>query len=249
MQIHEITKRNLNEAGFGAGLASGLTSALSKVGVGGPDASAYQQSKIGGPGGQPGAYKATAGLVKTLTTTMQTAWAQTIKSYLEQTKDEQGYPVMGIAQLPPAAQSMLHKDLMAMINNTIRPSMRNFDYQTMGNQSNDPDVVGAAADIKDTIAKNADKIYQLTVSGTAKTAQLTQLFQDMVTNGIAPAQNLLTFTTQRITPKWGRDPTTGEITIDTRGGQPEVFDSSNPQHKEAWADIQNGMASKGHPPV
>jgi len=248
MQIHEITRRKLSEAGFGAGLATGLTSALSKVGVGAPDASAYQQSKTGGAGGQLGAYKATAGLVKTLTTTMQTAWAQTIKSYLEQTKDEQGNPVMGIAQLPPATQSMLHKDLMAMINNTIRPSMRNFDYQTIGNQSNDPDVVGAAADIKDTISKNADKIYQLTVSGTAKTAQLTQLFQDMVTNGIAPAQNLLTFTTQRITPRWGTDPTTKELTINLGAGD-QLFNMSDPRHKEAWDDLQSGMPSRGAPPV
>ena len=248
MQIHEVTRRNLKEVGFAGGLATGLASAMNKVGVAGPDASAYQPGKFGGPGGQAGAYKANASLVKTLTTTMQTAWAQTIKSYLEQSKDEIGNPVMSVAQLSPATQSALHKDLMTMINNTIRPSMRTWDYQTLGNQSNDPEIVGAAAEIKDSINKNADKIYQLTASGNAKTSQLTPLFQDMVTNGIAPAQNLLAFTTQKITPRWNLDPATGEYTIDFGSGT-EVFNPSNPRHKEAWEDFKSGVAAKGAPPA
>jgi hypothetical protein len=239
MQIHEITRRTLSEAGFAGGLATGLAGALNKVGVAGPDTSAYQDPKLGGDNSQLAAYKATAGLVKTLTTTMQSAWAQTIKSYLEQSKDEIGNPVVSVAQLDPATLAGLQKDLTAMINKTINPTTAGWDYESMGNRSNDPEIVGAATEIKNSIRKNAEKIYQLTTSGRAKTSELTPLFQDMVTNGIAPAKNLQSFTSEQRRIKFYQDPS-GNWIVDVGNG-PVKFDINNPEHKEVWDAFARGQ--------
>lgn len=227
MQIHEITRRKLSEAGFGAGLATGLTSALSKVGVAAPDASAYQQSS--GASDELSAYKANAALVSTMMGTMSKAWAQTVAKYMTQSKDPTtGAPVTDIKLLDEPTKHALKQELYKMVNGAIYPR-GDYDYNKLGDNSVDSDAIEQADIIKTAITTNLLKIWDQTSKG-VKGEALTPLWQGIVRDGIAPAQNFLTFTS-RGNAEIRQNPSSGKLEIKLPGKPSwEQFNYEDPNH-------------------
>jgi hypothetical protein len=228
MQIHEITqRRKLSEAGFGAGLATGLTSALSKVGVAAPDASAYQQSS--GANDELAAFKANAALVSTMMGTMSKAWAQTVAKYMAQSKDSTtGAPVTDIKLLDEPTKNILKQELYKMVNGAIYPR-GDYDYNKLGDTTVDTDSIEQADIIKTAITKSLLQIWEQTTKG-VKGEALTPLWQALVRDGIAPAQNFLTFTS-RGNADIRKNESTGKLEIKLPGKPSwEIFNYQDPQH-------------------
>jgi hypothetical protein len=245
MQIHEITQK-LNEVSPGgviaksflSGLAGGATSALSKVGITGPDASAYAEPTTGGANDPAGAQKATASLVASMVPAVTKAWGQTVAKYMAQSKDPvTDAPVTSVDRLDNASKQMLRKELYAMINNSIAPQSGNYNYETLGNSLTDLDAQEQADIIKTAISKNAEAIWNSTITN-AKGNAVTNLWTSLVKDGIAPASSFLRFNSQNeVQADLQVDPTTKQLQIKLPGKSAwEKFDYDNPTHVKIGKD-------------
>lgn len=238
MQIHEITQK-INEVSAGgvigtsflSGLAGGVTSALSKVGVSAPDASAFAEPTTGGANDQAGAQKATASLVASMIPVITKTWGQTVAKYMAQSKDPiTGAPVTSVDKLNDATKQQLRKELYTIVNNSIAPR-GNYNYETLGNSTTDPDDQEQAEIIKTAISTNAEAIWNKTVSNTDSNA-LTPLWAKLIKDGIAPAASFLRFkSSNEVQASIRENPTTKELEIQMPGKTTwEKFDRTNPAH-------------------
>jgi hypothetical protein len=142
MQIYEITKPKLNEAGFAQGLATGLQGALSKVGVAGPS---MEPSKFTGPAmNRSQAYAAAVAQAKILMPVMQKAWQETVKTIMSTSKGTAGTPITSLKQLNPAEMDHLEAGLDAIINKNLGS---NGSYTQLPNTTNDEQAKAGAQKI------------------------------------------------------------------------------------------------------
>lgn len=245
MQIHEITKQKLNEgpiaSSFLSGVASGATSALSKVGIVGPDASAYAGSTTGGANDQAGAQQATASLVASMTPVMAKSWGQTVAKIMSQSEDPvTGAPVTSVEKLDDAAKQMLRKELYSMINKSISRG-GSFDYEKLGDTISDRGSIEykQAFAIKNSISKDAEEIWTNTLNNVKSTA-LTKMWENLIQSGIAPAISFLKFKASGEDSGAGsyrENPTTKEFEIMLPGKSAwEKYDPANPAHLKFGRD-------------
>lgn len=229
MQIHEITYQALNEAGFGSGLATGLSGALGKVGIAAPDASAYG-GDTGGSNDQLAAFKATAGLVNTMATTAAKTWAQTVAKYQAQSKDSvTDTPATSVDQLDPPTQQMMKQDLYNIVNGAIYPR-GDFDFNKLGSNTNDKNALEQADIIKTAIIQNIDNIWANTLKN-ASGKVLLPLWKDLTQNGIAPAQNFLRFSQKGADVQFRQSPISGKLELLLPGKSSwQMFDPKNIEH-------------------
>ena len=191
MQIHEITRRNINEAGFAAGLATGLDSALSKVGVSGL---AMTQGDGNGPGmDRAAALKMGQRLTQTLMPVMMKNWSETVSRVVRQSTDPAtGQPATSPAALTPASQNTLKMELNNIIGQAIEPRSR-FDYTKLDQMVGDDQTTKSQAQvITQAIVTAADQIYKATLDPKAG-VDVGRAWQSLMTDGIAPAQSVLAF--------------------------------------------------------
>ena len=243
MQIHELTRpRKINEEGFGAGLASGLQSALSKVGVQGPEATP-QDSGTGPMMNRAQALAAGQKTVQSLMPVMMKDWATKVQTAMAQSTDPvTKAPPTSAAQLTSGEQARLKAELVAMVNNAIRSKEKgSVDYTQLANNIGDattPEgqtIKATAMQVSQDIGQAIEAIFKATLD---PRADLGKAWQELGTNGIAPAQGILSFDTGG--SGGGRGSGQVEIKLDS-AGNPKInfgqgwikFDKNNPEHKAA----------------
>jgi len=252
MQIHEITQRKLNEAGFAQGLATGLGSALGKVGVAGPDLA--QGDKTGSSMDRADALKMGQKLTQTLMPIMMKNWAERVKSAVARSKNPTtGAPSTGPADMTPDSQNTLKVELDDIIGQAIQPR-GGFDYNRLEQYAGADQLSKSQAQvIIQAIQTAADQIFKATIDpkGGVNTAQA---WKSLMSDGIAPAQGIIAFDNSggysgtggvKVTPGQAATRPTGlpypddyEINL----GQGWVTrDFNNPQHM-AFLRKQAGLA-------
>jgi hypothetical protein len=196
MQIHEITKRKINEAsalgavgGAGSvlgGIANQVGKSLMSKAFGGTD---VMGKTTGGVMDRADALKMGQELSRSLMPVMMKNWGQKVQAAIMQSKDPAGNPATSIQQLTPDSQNTLKTELDLMIGRAIQPR-GGFDYNKLEQHVGaDPLAKSQAQVISQAIAKAADGIYQNTLSG----GNTEQAWQSLMTNGIAPAQGVLAY--------------------------------------------------------
>lgn len=245
MQIHEITsKKPVNEVlGKVAGLAANLVGGIAKQA-----GQAYLQKvapqmatdKVGAPTDRIGGMAVTQQLVASLAPQMQKAWQQTVQAFLANSKDSLGNPATRMADVTSPSKDNLKAELIKMVNKMISPGSGAFDYRNLDRY------VGAdkgATEIKAALDRGILELFSNTVEGLSPQAMLMS-FQELVRDGIAPAQNVMAYDRDAGSGKKTRlykDPS-GRTVIDLGDG-PEYFDMANPAHKRAWEEYSTGTAS------
>jgi hypothetical protein len=252
MQIHEITRRKLNEAGFAQGLATGLSSALGKVGVAAP---AVDEPGKTGPGmDRAAALKMGQKLTQTLMPIMMKNWAERVKSAVARSKNPTtGAPSTGPADMTPDSQNTLKVELDDIIGQAIQPR-GGFDYNRLEQYAGADQLSKSQAQvITQAIQAAADQIFKATIDpkGGVNTAQA---WKSLMSDGVAPAQGIIAFDNSgghsgtggvKVTPGQAATRPTGlpypddyEINL----GQGWVTrDFNNPQHM-AFLRKQAGLA-------
>lgn len=251
MQIHEITRRKLNEAGFAQGLATGLGSALGKVGVAAP--AVAEPGKTGPSMDRSAALKMGQKLTQTLMPVMMKNWAERVKSAVAQSKNPTtGAPSTGPADMTPDSQNTLKAELDDIIGQAIQPR-GGFDYNRLEQYAGADQLSKSQAQvITQAIQTAADQIFKATIDpkGGVNTAQA---WKSLMSDGIAPAQGIIAFDNSggggtggvKVTPGQAATRPTGlpypddyEINL----GQGWVTrDFNNPQHM-AFLRKQAGLA-------
>ena len=198
MQIHELTRpRKVNEASVGGALRGagavigGIAKqvgkqAMDKVLPGAGDVSGPAQDRIG-------AFNTTMPLVKTLSATMQKAWAETVRNYIMSSAPATGVAATNVTELTPASQSGLEQELRKLVNQSISPRNASFDYAQLPQLAGaDPVATAGAGQVKQAIDKSLPAIWQGTLAGKSPN-EMINLWLELGANGIAPGQNILAF--------------------------------------------------------
>ena len=233
MQIHEITRRKLNEAGFAQGLAGGLSSALSKVGVAGPD---MGQDKFAGPGMNDMQASAVAlKQAQTLKPLMQKSWGQIVQKIMSTSKDSAGVPITNLNQLEPAELDNLEAQLVGLINKNVGSRG---SYTQLPNMTNDEQAKAGATEIVMIINTAKDEILKAAKEGT----DAGKAWDNLIT-GIAQSMTFQAFDTGGggdidLRVKRGSVPTTFEINLGN--GTYVDFDKTNPKHAEVAKMLNPG---------
>jgi hypothetical protein len=242
MQIHEITrkpsgKEPVNEI---LGLAANLIGGIAKQGM-----NKFVQNftpqlapgdRVGSPTDRAGSMKVTQPIIDALVPNLQKAWAQSVQSFLANSKDSAGNPATSLRDVTTPSIDSLKNDLVQMINNMISPGNSSFSYQNLPRMvGDDPVAKQAALEIATAINTNIQAIFDATVNG-AGTNAIKSAFVELVKDGIAPAQNSLAYdrgsqSDVDIRVKRGSMPPTFEI--DLGNGTYVPFDRTNPRHVEA----------------
>ena len=197
MQIHELTRpRKVNEASVGGalgGAAAALGGIATQVGkqlmtkaLGADVTPQYGPAQSREQGFQALANSSAA---KTLATSMQTAWQQTVQNFMAKSKDANGNPPTSLAQVTQPSIATLRPELYRLVNSMIG---RSADYKTLANNIADPNMKDNAGDIIADIDKSVDAIYNATLQNTDPKST-TNLFTQLVGMGILPAQNILAY--------------------------------------------------------
>lgn len=198
MQIHELTRpRKITEQGFLGGLASGLQSALGKVGVQGPAATNTPGPDLTGPTmNRAQALAAGQKTAATLMPIMTKDWAKAVQTAMAQSIDPvTKAPPTSAAQLTSGEQARLKAELVAMVNRAIA-SQGSFDYTRL------PDGIGdettpEGQTIKATAMKTVQKINQAIDAIFNATldpkADIGTAWLQLTRDGIAPAQGIRSF--------------------------------------------------------
>jgi hypothetical protein len=180
---------------------------------------------------------------KTLATTMQASWAQTIQNFLAHSKDANGNPAASLSTVTQPSVESLRQELHQMVNQMV--SGRNGgDYTTIGNYAKDPAVKRGTQSIVTKITQMIDDIYKATVQGVdPKTIAMD--WMKLVGDGILPAQNSLAYdrnsgfgsSSGAVGPagfdlRYTGKPAPNDLIINFgRGWEP--YNETNPQHKAA----------------
>ena len=198
MQIHELTRpRKINEQGFLGGLASGLQSAASKVGVQGPAATNTPGPDLAGPTTNR-AQSLAAGqkIAATLMPIMTKDWAKAVQTAMAQSIDPATQaPPTSAAQLTSGEQARLKAALVAMVNRAIAPQ-GSFDYTRLADNIGDT-TTPEGQTIKATAMKTIQKIDQSIDAIFNATLDPKVNPKDdwikLTRDGIAPAQGIQAF--------------------------------------------------------
>ena len=236
MQIYELTRpRKVNE-----GFASALGTQLMNKAFGGVDVmdkSGPSQSRE-----QGFASMVNSPAAKTLSTTMQAAWSQTVKNFLANAKDSMGNPATSLKGVTQPSVASLEPELRTLINKMIGGQRTGFDYSTMANNIEDPVAKAGIQEVVARINEYTQAIYKATVQG-VDPKSLTDDWIKLVGDGILPAQNAMAYDRRAggaSKTRLYKDPS-GRSVIDIGRG-PEWFDEKNPEHKAAWDAYFKGTA-------
>lgn len=234
MQIHEITQRSIQE-GFGSALAGQLmTKALgmNPLDQSGPAMDRTQgfQSMVNSPA------------AKTLATTMQAAWTQTVKNFLANAKDSMGNPATSVKGVTQPSTDALKNELRVLINKMIGGARgAGFDYANMANNIGDEVAKQGVQEVIARINEYSEAIFKATVLGIDPKV-LANDWVKLVGDGILPAQNAMAYdrgTTARKVRVY-QDPS-GKWVIDLGNG-PEWLDKTKREHKDALEKMYGGAA-------
>lgn len=180
---------------------------------------------------------------KTLATTMQAAWAQTVQNFLAHSKDANGNPATSLSTVTQPSIGALQQELHQMVNQMIG-GRNGGDYTTIGQYAKDPAVKRGTQSIVTKITQMIDTIYKATVQGVdPKTIGGDWL--KLVGDGILPAQNSLAYDRNSalgggsgaVSPsgfdiRYTGNPPPADLIINFgRGWEP--YNEANPQHKAA----------------
>jgi hypothetical protein len=197
MQIHELTRpRRVNEVLGAVGAALGGiakqvgTQTINKAlgtdvtSQDGPAQSREQgfQNLVNSPA------------AKTLATTMQTAWQQTVQNFLANSKDSSGNPPTSLDQVTQPSITTLKTNLEDLVNKML--GRQGSDYKNIATYIGDPNQKDYAQDIIADIDKSIDTIYNATLQNTDSKA-MASFFTELVGMGILPAQNMMAYDTGR----------------------------------------------------
>jgi hypothetical protein len=239
MLIHELTQpRRVNEV-VGA-VAAALGGIAKQVGTQAIN-TALGQNVTSQDGPAQSREQGFASLVnspaaKTLATSMQTAWQQTVQNFLANAKDSAGNPATALKYVTQPSVDSLLPDLQAMVNRMIGGKYgANFNYQNMASNIEDPVTKAGIQEVIARINEHIQAIYKATVEG-VDPKSLGDNWVKLVGNGILPAQNAMAYDRRSMgmgnRPKFGTD-AEGNIMISVDGGAFERFlPQSNPKHKE-----------------
>ena len=225
MQIHEITRKPLNEGPFLSGLYTGMQSALGKVGVQGP---ALTPSKSAGPAMND--IQASAMAVKqaqTLKPLMQKSWGQAVQKIMSTSKDSAGIPITSLNQLNPAEMDNLEAQLVGLINTNVGSRG---SYTQLPNMTNDKQAKNGATEVVMMINAAKDAILKAAKDGTDAGPAWNNLM-----TGVGQAMTFQAFDTGAsgdidIRVKRGSMPPTFEINFGN--GSYVDFNKNNPKHAQ-----------------
>ncbi len=248
MQIHEITQRKqINEiVGALGALAGGIGKSLaSTAGQAATGIDPMQQDSGSGGSNRMAAFKANQQVVTALSKQMQLAWAQTVQEFMSRSKDATGAPVTKLTDLSPASFNTLEPQLIDMINSAAKVK----DYKTIGQGNDDPTVKGAAEAAVEAIDKGIQAIMAASTNPKINAQGLQAIWQSLVRDGIAPAQQIAQFDPQ--TSGSAAQPAAQKnqvkLSQDARGnwlvnGQPA--NPRDPVHAQALSSLSQQMGGK-----
>lgn len=200
MQIHEITKKTVTEAsvagavGGANAVAGGIGAALGKslmTKAFGMDVTPqYGDTQDREQGFQNLANSSAA---RTLATTMQTAWQQTVQNFMANSKDSSGNPPTSLDQVTQPSIATLKTNLEDLVNKMI--GRQGTDYKVIPTYIGDPQQKQYAEKIVVDIEKSIDEIYNATLQRTDPKA-MANLFTKLVGMGVLPAQNMMAYDTK-----------------------------------------------------
>jgi len=193
MQIHELTRpRRVNE-GFLGGAAAALGGIAKQVGkqainkaVGGD-----VTSQDGPAQSREQGFKSMVNspAAKTLATSMQAAWAETVRNFLTNAKDSMGNPATSVRGVSTPSTEALKTELRTLVNKMIGGSQSSaFDYSNMANNIGDPVAKAGIQEIIARINEYTESIFKATVLG-IDPKNLSNDWLKLVGDGILPAQN------------------------------------------------------------
>jgi len=197
MQIHELTRpRKITEQGFLGGLASGLQSAASKVGVQGPAATNTPGPDLTGPKmNRAQALAAGQRTAATLMPIMQKDWSKAVQTAMAQSIDPATQaPPTSAAQLTSGEQARLKAELVAMVNRAIAPG--SFSYTRLADNIGDATTPegqttkATAMQAIEDIGQAIDTIFNATLDPKINTKEA---WLQLTRDGIAPAQGIQSF--------------------------------------------------------
>jgi hypothetical protein len=198
MQIHELTRpRKVNEGVLGAvgaalgGIAKQVGKQAINKAVGTDVTSQAGPAQSREQGFQDMANSSAA---KTLATSMQTAWQQTVQNFMANSKDANGNPPTSIDQVTQPSIATLKANLQDLVNNMLGRNGAN--YKNIATFVTDPNMKDNAEDIIVDIDKSIDAIYNATLQNTDSKA-VEKMFTQLVGMGILPAQNIMAYDTGR----------------------------------------------------
>lgn len=233
VQIHELTRRKTNEGLLGS-LAAGIASQVGKQTIskalGGTDV----LGKFGGNTSKTdraGAYQMGVDMARTLVPVMQKSWQQSVQEFLSQAKDKTGNPATSLTQVTTPSLDSLKVQLDRLISQSINPQA-SFNYTQLPQYAGtDPVAKGSAIEVVRDLETISSEIYNATVQG----EDTSDIWQKLVTNGIAPAQNVMAYDKSSggdidLRVKRGSMPITFEINLGN--GTYVDFDRTNPKHLE-----------------
>lgn len=238
MQIHELTRRRKTNEGF----ASALGSQIMNKAFGGTDV----MSKDGPAQSREAGFASMVNspAAKTLATTMQAAWAQTVRNFLTNAKDSQGNPATSLAGVTNPSAASLEPELHTLINKMIGGrNGASFDYTTMANNIEDPVAKQGIQEVIAKITEYSQAIYKATLQG-VDPKSLADTWIKLVGDGILPAQNAMAYDRKSGSSNKTRlykDPA-GRRVIDLGQG-PVYFDDNNPEHIKVRDEYLGGKAN------
>ena len=237
MQIHELTRPRKVKEGFLNALANkAISSALGGADVTSTIGSTPQsreqgfQSMVNSPA------------AKTLATTMQSAWQQTVHNFLMNTKDANGNPATSLKGVTQPSVDALLPELRTLVNKMIGGRTPGFDYASMSNNVEDPVAKAGIQEVIARINEYIQAIYKATVQGVEPKA-LANDWIKLVGDGVLPAQNAMAYDRRSYNKNKTRlytDPD-GKRVIDLGYG-PEWFDDNNPEHVRVRDEYLKGKA-------
>ena len=198
MQIHELTRpRKITEQGFLGGLATGLQSAASKVGVQGPAATNTPGPDLTGPTvNRAQALAAGQRIASSLTPVMKKDWAKAVQAAMAQSTDPTTQaPPTSAARLTSGEQASLKAELVAMVNRAI-DNRGSFDYTRLPDGIGDettPEgqtIKATAMQAVEDISRAIDTIFNATLDPKADPSNA---WLQLTRDGIAPAQGIRSF--------------------------------------------------------
>jgi hypothetical protein len=245
MQIHELTRpRKINEQGFLGGLASGLQSAASKVGVQGPAATNTPGPDLTGPKmNRAQALAAGQKTAQSLMPVMTKAWAKAVQTAMSQSVDPATKaPPTSVARLTSGEQARLKTELINMVNNAIDDNS-SFDYTRLADNIGDTTTPegqtqkATAMQAIEDIDQAIDAIFKATLDPNTDSSMA---WLRLTRDGIAPAQGIMAFDKGGLRST-GAGSVGVQIKTDTAGNNPQInfgqgwirFDKNNPEHKAA----------------
>ena len=193
MQIHELTRpRRVNEVlGAVGSVLGGIAKQVGKQAinkaVGGDVTSQDGPAQDREQGFQDLANSSAA---KTLATSMQTAWQQTVQNFMANSKDSGGNPPTSLSQVSQPSIATLKTNLEDLVNKML--GRQGADYKNIATYIGDPTQKLYAEKVVTDIDKFVDAIYNATLNDTDPKA-MTNLFTELVGKGVLIAQNLMAY--------------------------------------------------------